>query len=376
MNRTSDQSNAPFSTTPARAAAEAPPMPPAKPVGTTLDAADAAASRPVTTIEAPPSFGRQMAQLVVIPAVIVLISIGVVTLLGSLVRTPDSLEHLLKRLEQPSGLGRTQMGLQDPRYLDRCRAAQTLATRIPGLTDPQERATVNETLINILNQQVNPGTDLELQTYLLLAIGLLGEDGGLEVVLDRLRSDESRLVEAAVGGVLVWPDVEAARQAVPDLIRVLNQGDVTVRVQAAAALGKLAQPHDEAAIAALAQALNVVGSEGREVAWNAGVALAKLGDPRGVAMVTGLLLNREALAKLPAGETGPQAAELMSVGLQDRVMVHTLGNVMSSDGTTHTIHMKDPAIWDKIAELAEKDPSREVRRIAAALLERRGQTGK
>ncbi len=346
-------------------------MPPLKPAGST-PVSGPSANPAVTTIEAPPSFGRQMAQLVIIPAVIVLVSIGVVALLGMLVRSPDSIDHLLVRLQQPIGMGRTAMGLQDPRYLDRCRAAQDLATRIPHLTDALERAKVNEVLIATLAQINDPQQDVELQTYLLLAIGLLGEDGGLDVILDRLATGEGKLVEAAVGGVLAWPDVEAARRATPDLVRVLNNKDALVRAEAAAALGKLAEPDDAAAIAALAQAMEVVGSEGRDVAWNAGVALAKLGDRRGIAMVTGLLLNREALAQLPAGETGAEAAQLMPPSLQDRVMVHTLANVMSSDGTTHTVHMKDSAIWDKIGELAEKDPSREVRRAAQALLDRRG----
>jgi len=324
-----------------------------------------------TPLEAPTSFGRQMAQLIIIPAVIVIISIAVVATLGLLVRTPDSVDDLLARLEQPSGMGRTTVGLQDPRYLDRCRAAQELAIRIPRMTDPAERQRVNTALINTLKQSVDPVQDIELQTFLLLAIGLLGEEGGLDVLMARLESQDMRVVEGAVGGILAWPEVASARQAVPALVRVLNNEGATVRAEAAAALGKLARPDDVQAVEALARAMQVVGTIHRDISWNAGVALAKLGDPRGVRMVTHVLLNREALAKLPEGETGPRASQPMSAAMQDRVMIHTLANVISGEGESMILHMDDEALWNKISELADQDSSREVRRLAGILLERR-----
>jgi hypothetical protein len=312
-----------------------------------------------------------MAQLIVIPAVIVIVSISVIATLGLLVRSPDTVSDLLVRLQLPSGMGRTAVGLQDPRYLERCRAAQDLAMRIPHLKDAQERQRVNAALIATLQTPVDPGQGIELHTYLLLAIGMLGEPSGLEVLLTRLESEEIRIVEGAVGGILAWPDVEAARRAVPDLLRVLDSDSSIVRAEAAAALGKLAQPQDTQAIESLARAMQVTGTQGREVAWNAGVALAKLGDVRGTRLLTNVLLNREALAQLPATEAAPHATQTMSRAVQDRIMIQTLANVMSSDGPTTTFHMTDAGLWDKIGELAEKDESREVQKVARALLSKR-----
>ena len=129
--------------------------------------------------------------------------------------------------------------------------------------------------------------------------------------------------------------------------------------QAAAAIGVIAEPSDEEAITALRNATSVVGIESRELTWNAAVALARLGDPGGSRFVADTLLDRSALAKLITGGEGEAAAEPMSLGTQDRVMLATMA---SAPGMT------DPVVWAKIRELAEDDPSVAIRKVARELL--------
>ncbi len=307
----------------------------------------------------PPSFGLQMAQLVVIPAVIVVVCIGLAVLFGLVAGAKDDIDTHLLNLRQSSGTGKLPMGLQDPRYKDRGLAAYNIATMIPHITAPSEKQRISKALVDILDQHVANNEDL-LGSYLLIAIGQLGQAGGLDAIIKRLDAPQSRVRQAAVGGVLSWPHPDQARQAIGDLQDRLLDQEATVRSTAAAALGQLGQPGDLRLINALRDAMEQsTGLVMREARWNAAVALARLGDAKAGRFVADVLLDREALSQMPAGETGTQAQQKMTRAAADRVMLAAIISVGQSD---------DPSIQDKIRQIADNDPSRLLRSTAQKLL--------
>jgi HEAT repeat protein len=311
----------------------------------------------------PPTFGREMAQLVVIPAVIVVVCIGLALLFGWLAGAEESVDNLLLKLQQSSGAGQLPLGMQDPRYKDRCLAAYNIASiiRDRGM-DPVEKQRISESLLEVLKHNV-ADHELLLRAYLLMAIGQLGQDGGLEAILSGFDSPHAQVRQAAIMGVLSWPDREALREAVPVLRDRLGDEDPAVRATSAAALGVLARGEDEGVIEALRRAMEPMEPRMREARWNAAVALARLGDAQGSRLVAGLLLDRAALSGLSAGESGADAQIKMPAAMVDRIMLATLESASV---------MTDAQVWDKIGLIAENDPSLPVREGALRLIQGRG----
>ena len=307
----------------------------------------------------PPSFGRQMAQLVIIPAAIVLVCLGLATLFGTIAGAKDSLENHLLKLRQSSGGGRMKLGFQDPRYKDRGLAAYNIATMIPTITDTVQRQRVSDELIDILDHHVSDDEHV-LAMYLLLAIGQLGQDGGLEAIIQRLHATESKAREGAVGAILSWPNTDQARLAIDGLRACLTDESPIVRAEAAAALGQLANPSDHLVIESLCQAMTITDLTHREGQWNAAVALTRLDDDSGVRFVSEVLLNRQALLQMPAGESGQAAQSTMPGPMVDRVMISTLSAMMT---------VNSQPIWDKIKQIADHDPSGPVRMAATKVFQ-------
>ena len=270
---------------------------------------------------------------------------------GLIAGTETDIDTHLARLRQSGGRGRMAFDLQDPRYKDRSLAAYNIATMIPNVKDAKERQRISEELVDVLSHQVADSEE-SLQVYLLLAVGQLGQKGGLKALLARMESRSPRVRQGAVGGILSWPDRQAARVTVPALIEALNDADALVVAEASAALGELAETNDESATAALRDVLERGSSDMRDAAWNAALALARLGDEKAARIVAGVLLDRDALVEV---------AQLKR-GMQDRVILSALS--VADD-------MTDPKIWDKIRRLAADDPNLRVRSQALNLLARR-----
>ncbi len=329
----------------------------------------------------PPSFGKQMAQLVIIPAVIAIVAIGLVALFGTLAGDTDSPKDLLTRLKQSSGMGgKLVAGAQDPRYKDRCLAAYNIATMIPGIADPAERRALSDELVQVLRDHVHPA-DVELQKFLVIALGQLGQEGGLDMVLHFAGSTDREVRQAVIGGVLNWSsrDLEAARRGLPALTKMLADTAEPVRTQAAISMWKLARPTDTEVIQALREAMASTGwDEGEGLSesarreftrrnytntrWNAAIALAALNEEQGVLFVVDTLLNRQALVKLN-GSVLTDRDEPMSADEQDRVLASTLSLVST---------MTDKRIWERVKQIAEntsENPS--VRQAASQLLRSR-----
>jgi len=329
----------------------------------------------------PTGFGGQMAQLVVIPALIVIAAVGVALIFGALAGAPDSIENHLIRLRQSSGRGNVALGFQDPRYKDRCYAAANIAQMLPGITDPQKRTALNRELADILGSTVGE-EEYELQAFILLAVGQLGEPDGLPLLLSYSES-KSGMVRMAVPRALSswaeagrttgeWPNQQNAYTAgMPVLVKLMEDKEPTVAAETARVIGVLSRPGDEAAIKALRQGLGRTGQASREVQWNAAIALARLGEEDGGRVVAQVLLDRETLRKLASSDRDSQTTRQMRDADQDHVILHTLAAVRGSPGEAEVmgaLSMNSPQVWEKIRQLADSDPNMAIRNAASGLL--------
>lgn len=311
-------------------------------------------NQPLGPPPAPPSFTRQAVQLVAIPAIIVAVCVGMAVLFGVMAGASDSLGNHLLKLRQQSGMGKLPLGMQDPRYKDRWLAAYNIATMIPALKDPAEKQRLSADLADILEHNVNEDEPV-LQSYLMLAVGQLGQPGGLDVIRNGMTAKHPRARQGAVSAALSWPDPNEARTLIPELIQRLIDDHPLVTSSAAAALGQLAQQDDPGVIPALHTALDTTDTAARDARWNAAIALARLDDPRGSEVVATVLLNREQLHISLAGDTIDRG----EAAQQDRVILSVL---------TVADSMTDPRIWDTIKTLADGDPNRTIRKAAKQLI--------
>lgn len=312
----------------------------------------------------PPSFGRQLAQLVIIPALIALCAIIVFWLFGSLASGGENLQEQLARLRQSSGAGKVIADLQDPRYKDRCQAAFQISVLIEKLKEPKERLELSEQLVEVLEKYVHKD-EADLQYWLLLALGRLGQPGALEPILARADSHLMKVRVAVIGAVMMWTDhdMAAVRSALPRILPLLKDQYSEVRELAAAAISKIAMPGDTQLIAPLKEAMQSLGVDPKNRLYQStviysAITLAILGDEQGIEYVAKVLLNREALAQLRADITN-QSDVLMNRNDQDYAIAATL---------FYVDRMTDDRIWARVVDLAESDSSVSIRKAALQLL--------
>ena len=369
-----------------------------------------------------PSFSRQAAQLVVIPALIVLVAVGVIYPIAKMAST-ESVEDLLAILRRSDGLRN-----------DQWQAAYRLATFIPSLKDPSQQRSLNLQLNKILVESPPEGEG-QLHRYLILAIAAINSaqlesgiaalqsiaiagqkigpaavdelvtrpglaapriaeladlarkrqesiewvvrklDSGaaddadsarpdnLEVIAGYAQSEQVLIRNAVAQGLWQWHRAEA-RKGIGVLLRLVVDDDPQVRGIAARALGNCGKPGDLAVLTALRQARAMGSSDHREASWDAAIALAKLDDEVGSRVVSDLLLNRSALAQLPDEPGGGGSPAGMTIHRQDRIVMSTL---------SATPDMTSRLVWNKIKQLADKDPNRQVRLTASQLAYRHEQ---
>ena len=316
------------------------------------------------TISPPARVTTQLAQLVVIPALIVAAAIGAWMLFVWIAGANESLKDQVVRLRGCSSGGRGPLGVQNPAYKDCWRAAFNVANLIGQIEDADDRRDLHENLVEILGAPGDEDASL-LQTYLLVAVGRLGQPGGIEVLLRWLAAPQPGSRRGALKGLRLWPDHDlprlqrASRRALSQLRRLLNDVDADVASRAAAALGELATAEDEDVRASLQEALESAGPARRNVRWHAAISLARLGDERGTAVVAGKLLDRDQLAREADGVTGDAAKRQMQSITQDDIMLGAL--MFAADYT-------GDEIFDKISRLAESDPSPNVKKAALKVL--------
>ena len=316
----------------------------------------------------PPSFGRQMAQLVIIPAVIVIACLAMWMLFVGMAGGDEGVDALLAKLRQSGGAGTIGYDIKDPRYQERSRAAYTLPAAIERElkdADPQREAQISEALTEILDKHVAPHEDA-LRRYLLIALGRLGQPEALPRIIAHLDADEDQVRYGAIEALSLWPDEDAARAAVPGLIKALGASNPQVRIGAAAVLGSIATPGSSGAIDALRQAMNDGSDTPPAVRQQAAIALAQLGDERGGTFVAAVLLDRQAVAEHVATQLPDGASEAQRRARTDELLLASLASVIRP-----TRAMTQDVVWDKIQFLADDDPNLNIRGAAKKLLEQR-----
>lgn len=320
----------------------------------------------------PPSVGKQVIQLVLVPAFIVICSVTIAILFAKLASSTENIDTQLKRLRESSGSGHMAFNLQDPRYKDRSMAAFNVATMIPTIKDPKERARVGRELLDILESNLSAESESDdmLNVYVLGAIGQLGQEGGLEAIAKRLTMSGARpmVKQGAIRGLLSWPRDEEAKKFAHQVLPLLNDPDLNVSTTAAAALGQLGEKGDSETILALKEAWKNASEKQRDLRWNSASSLARLGDSDGTRFLVEVLLNRAALAKMEADGAGidPKvpAGTLLSPNMQDQVILSALAASVTIDA---------PEVWAKIDELKANDLSLPVRSAAWMVIERHKQ---
>lgn len=322
---------------------DAPPMPSA------TDAADAQASDPGP----PPTFARQVAQLVLIPALIVIAAVAIIYPIARIASSRESVAHLTAVLARSGGVSN-----------DRWQAAYRLAMLIPTLADDRERRDLSAELSRILHRTPIEADGM-LHRFLIVCVARLAQPDSLETVLAYADAPATQVRYGVAQSLRQWHDPAAARAALPALIGLLADDEAEISGVAASAIGLFAGPDDIAARTALRGQLERDEPGRREAVWDAAIALARLGDAEGAAMVADLLLDREALSRLPSAARGSAGASHLPVEQQDRIILATL---------TAAIGMTDDGVWTKIRRLAEQDPNRRVQAAARQLVyDREGQ---
>ncbi len=296
-----------------------------------------------------PTFGKQVLQLFVIPAIIVLVAVAVIVPIARLAGSRVSIENQLDILGGTGGLEK-----------DRWTAAHQVARMIPSIKD-EERAGIHAHLVETLRKSPED-EEHPLRAFIILAIGQLGQPGGLEAILPHADSPRAETRHSVAQAVLVWPDQQEARIALGALTKLLNDNQLRTQVLAAQALGLVAQPGDTSAINALL-AVQQNNRSDRDLVWAASLALAKLGVSEGNNTVANLLLDRTALSQVTdVLDDGTKTDRTLSPNQQSLVIQRTL---------EHAPAMTDAMIWDKIQLLAEHDPDTAVRVRAGELLAQR-----
>lgn len=171
--------------------------------------------------EKPVGFGRQMLQLVLIPALIVGGILAVWLIVISLGGQAQSLESILNRLNTTGG--------SLPADQERARAALSLLSAIEDATgrygsplSPEDRAKLVEQLPAIA--RLHRGGHEELCRAIMGAIGLLAEPATVPVFAEFLKSGSATDWFAAVSGLHGWRgEMTALRPLTPDLLNVLRR---------------------------------------------------------------------------------------------------------------------------------------------------------
>lgn len=335
--------------------------------------------------EKPVGFGRQMLQLVLIPALIVGGIFGVWLIVISLGGQAQSLEHILNRLNTTGGAL--------PADQERARAALSLLSAIEDATGqygtpltPEDRAKLVEQLPAIA--RLHRGGHEELCRAIMGTLGLLAEPATVPVFAEFLKSSSETDWFAAVSGLHGWRgDMTVLRPLTPDLLNVLRRAprppanpreDRPIHSLASIAMSVLAvvaDPADMEVRDALNREIQDSTGANRDLAWNAGCALAVLGDERGLPVVVSLL-DRAWLSEQFYDPRSPERGRLDTAS-QRKIIASTINVVVGFDPRLEgfAVRVEDEQVWSLIAQIAESDPDADIRTLAKAALTAREARG-
>ncbi|MEK6643415.1 MAG: HEAT repeat domain-containing protein [Planctomycetota bacterium] len=313
--------------------------------------------------------GTLMARLFVVPAVIVCLLLGVavvVVLFGSTsIDKPETIADLLARIESDSG-ERTAGMLLAPRAKESWQASQELALRFQQkdkFLKADEVEPTAQRMISIL-RKFPPGQDVDepgpgQQYFLMISLGRLGTDSGVETLARLLKDSNSSTRRTALQSLAEMRGVAAARLAVPSILPLLTDPKPAVQMVACATLASLAERGNAVVIKAVSERLE----SDREIQWNAAMTLARLGDLRGK-MVLLNMLERGYWEKLDL-----EYVENGSTIRRKFTDVEISNNLRSA--IEAVVHLKDAELAGLVGVL-QKDSSVVVRDAARAAVEKMG----
>lgn len=320
-------------------------------------AADATPNEPMT--------GRLMARLFIVPAIIVCLLLAVavvVVMFGSTsLEKPVSTQDLLAQIEADRG-ERTMDVMLLPHARESWQAAQELARRFEQkdkFLKPEEIAPTAERIATLLDKY-EAGRDVEeagpaQQYFLIMALAKLEAPAGVDPLVRLLRDPNASTRRTALQALAEMRRVPEARQALAQVLPLLDDTKPAVRLVACATVACLAEPGNSMAIRALAPLLEADA----EIQWNAAMTLARLGSRSGKLVLMNML-QRAYWEKLDLEylENGTQVRRKFT----DLEVARNLASAIDAAG-----HLNDPDIAGLISAL-EKDQSVTVRDAARAAL--------
>ncbi len=236
-----------------------------------------------------------MARLFVVPAIIVsvLLAVSVIVVLfgASSLTATRSIDELLDVLESGSGQ-RQYAAILLPAEKEYWQAAQELSSRLAkseGGRSPIDIEATAARLISIVNRYA-PGRDhsnagTNAQHFLMLSLARLGSASGVEPLVGFLNDPDRRTRRVALQALAEMGSIPAARQALSEVLRCLDDPESEVRLVACVAVASLADRGNAVAIRAVADKLE----SDREMQWNAAMTLARLGSAEGKLILMNLL---------------------------------------------------------------------------------------
>jgi len=325
-------------------------------------------------------FGRQMLQLVLIPALIVGGVLAVAMIVIALGGQAQSLDSVLAKLNTTGG--------SRPADQERARTALSLLSIIEDSTGPggsisaEDRAKLVTELPKIARLQ--RGGHEELCRAIMGALGLLADPSTIKVFEEFLESPDENDWFAAVSGMHGWRgEMTLFRPLTADLLKVLRNAPrptgnpkddrpieslpaITISV-----LAVVADPQNQEVLDTLNKEIESSTGTNRDLTWNAGCALAVLGDERGIPFVV-TLLDREWLKQQPYDPRSPQLGLMDEASLR-KIIASTINVVVGFDPRLggFTVRVNLPQVWEMIETLAQSDPDASIKDLARAALEAR-----
>ncbi len=318
-----------------------------------------------------PTGGTLVGRLVVVPALVVCVMLGVavvVVLFGaSPMDKPQSIEQLLTTIESDSGERNAAGMVLLPAAKESWQAAQSLARQLEKIDDdpdmtPARREELSDRIVGILEATMKSSAPADVvrmkSNFLSMALALLEAPSGVEWLVSRLSSDDADARRVALQALARMKEAPEARLALPRIYPLLRDPSREVQIVACLTVASLADPGDALAVRELAQ----TEAPHVELQWNKTMALTRLGSPRGKMM----LLNM-----LDRGYWESYRLDYVEDGVQvQRQFTEAEVSARLAAAAEVSAHLNDSEIQSVLAKLRDADPSHEVRNAAQQALMR------
>jgi HEAT repeat protein len=263
----------------------------------------------------PPSAGFIL-QLFVVPALIVVLIVGVWLAFNWLVRTASTPEDVIQGLKQGPSIARWQRANELAHML-----------RDERFAEFKKNAAAARDLASLLEREIETGgmseNDVAFREYLARALGEFEVQEGMDVLLKAAATNRDPREQSARDGAIEAIAVRAYNlqqldppqqidnpELEPTLLKLADNEDPSIRYRAAYALGKVGTP------AAIDKLSVMVDDPDADTRYNAAVALAHRGNEKSVETLVEML-------DLEEHTTATQTRDEKSASPVRSVIVHT-----------------------------------------------------